>query len=273
MNNLELQKVWEEFKLSNDGELRNQLIKHYYVLVKKIARKVCNKINRRVSEEELASHGFDGLYKAIDRFELERKIKFETYATLRIRGSIIDGLRSDDWVPRSVRMRQTKIEKMREKMESEKCDAVTDSEVISELDISEEDYIKNNKKFNPVIFSSIDSNVVLEKENENKKDFNKYLVSKNISSPDSKLIRKEFLGKLMGRDFKNIERKIVYYYYYENMTMREISKKVDMSESRISQIHKDVLKRLKNKINKNPEYFGENIISIIASCNDKNPVF
>jgi RNA polymerase sigma factor for flagellar operon FliA len=271
MNKIDLQKTWENYQENKDELSKHKLIEHYYELVEKIAKNVNKKMNNKVSKEELSSHGVSGLYRAIEKFDKDRKTKFETYAHRRIHGSMIDGLRSEDWIPRSVRVRKDKLENVIHNLETKIQHKASCSEILQEAGITETEYHKNYNKFNPRALSSIDNYTEDYQENsENNLDFNKYLESKKTSAPDSKLIRKEFLSKLLGKDFSSLERKIIYYYYYEKLTMREISIRVEMSESRISQIHQDILKRLKIKIELNPKYFEKDIISIISKCNHKD---
>jgi len=266
MTKTELNSLWKTFKKTNKQEKRNKLIEYYYSLVKKIARTVSKKINYKVSSDELASHGVDGLFKAIEKFDLNRNIKFETYAYSRIKGSMIDGLRSNDWVPRSVRIRQSKIEKAIVSIETETGEKAKILSAVEKLGINTSEYIKNPKKFKASICSSIDTSTCLGDEENVKKDFNKYLES-NVLSPDIKIIRREFLSKFLGKGLRADERMIVYLYYYEKLTMREISLRLRTTESHISQRHKAILKKIKNKISKNQQYLKE--FKEIFSCKDK----
>ena len=113
-NTINIDDIWKKYKSGKYPKLKNDIIEYYYDLVDRIAKKVAAKMNYRVSAEELGSHGVDGLYRAIEAYDLSRGIKFETYAYARIHGSMIDGLRTDDWVPRSVRIRHNILEKAKE---------------------------------------------------------------------------------------------------------------------------------------------------------------
>jgi len=264
MTKTELNSLWKTFKKTNKQEKRNRLIEHYYSLVEKIARTVSKKINYKVSSEELTSHGVDGLFKAIEKFDLNRDIKFETYAYSRIKGSMIDGLRSNDWVPRSVRIRQSKIEEAISELEVETGEKADILSAVNKIGIEATEYIKNTKKFKASMCSSLDTSSCLDEDT--KKDFNKYLES-NVSSPDIKIIRREFLSKFLSKGLRPFERKIIYLYYYEKLTMREISIRLKTTESHISQMHKAILKKIKNRIARDKHYLTE--FQEIFSCKDE----
>lgn len=252
MTKEELDSLWKSFKKDNNQKDRNLLIEHYYSNVEKIAKSVEKKMNYRVSKEELTSHGVDGLFKAINAYDLSRNVKFEFYSYPRIRGSMIDGLRSEDWVPRSVRSRQTKIEEKLRNMESQKGCKIETIEAIKKIGIDPEDYIKHPKKFNAILCSSLDSCIqpTDNDDNENKKDFNKYLKAKNVDL-DKKMKQKDFLSKFLNKGLKSSEKLVIYYYYYENLTMKEIARRIKKTESNVSQIHKIVIKKIKNKLRGN----------------------
>ena len=267
----ELETVWKTFLAKRDEESLKVLVSYYYTnLVRKIASHMAKKFKYKIAVDELASHGINGLYKTLQAFDPLVGTRFETYAYPRIWGSIIDGIREEDWVPRSVRIRQSTIAKAKAKIESQAQGYVADEEAIELAGFDTEEYYQNKQKFHALTFSSIENNINDIEGDDNKKDFNKSLISKNEVQPGSKSIRKEFLSKLVGKNFTSLERKVIYYYYYESLSMREMANRLDISESRISQIHQSILKRLKTKIEVNPNYFDESIIDIINDCNDKD---
>ena len=269
-----LECTWSTYLSKKDDSSKRKLVEHYFPFVKKIAVKLSYKLNNRVLPDELSSYGIDGLYRAIEKFDFERGNKFETYAYTRIRGSMLDILRQQDWVPRSVRINSSKIEKIRQEAQTrlnKKVDAV---DILDKLDINLKKYTSDIHSFIPRSVSSIESCVNPNIDNcDNKKDFNQYLVAKNNSSPDSCLVRIEFLNKLIGKRCSILEQKIVYYYYYEGLTMSDISKILNITESRVSQLHKKILKNLKKGIEVNPSYFSEDIVDIIDGCNDSDALF
>jgi len=266
--------VWNIYLKNRDDKSKNKLVEHYFTFVNKIASTLSRKLNNHVSQPELASHGVDGLYKAIENFDETRGNKFETYAYIRIKGAMLDGLRKEDWVPRSVRIRETMIQKEQDKIQNDNGKKMTKTEALQKLGIKEVDYNKNPEKFRARSTFSIESCSNSDIDNDdNKKDFNEYLESHNNISPDSNLIRMEFLNKLIGKRFTKLEKDIVYLYYYEELTMKEIAKNLKISESRVSQIHQNILERLKTRIKINPAYFSDNILDIIGKCNNNNPLF
>jgi RNA polymerase sigma factor FliA len=265
-------KYQNEENLTKKHKLENQLVEIYYPLVRKIAYKISERICWKLSPDECSSLGVDGLYIAIRKFRLDKGATFPTYSSRRIGGSMLDGIRRYDPIPRSVRMNHNKIERMRNLLESEHGRRVTDKEVLDELGMDIEEYSTNRKKFHPVGFTSIEGSDIVgsNTQEDYKQDSNSYLVDEETVSPDSKIVRREFFNKLVGKNFSRIEQKIIYYYYYQDLTMDKISEKLKLSESRISQIHKGVLPRLQDKIKRNPKYFGEDIRRIIESCNDSD---
>ncbi len=265
-------KYQKEKNSSKKHKLENKLVEIYYPLVNKIAYKIAVRIGWKLSPDELSSLGVDGLYIAIRKFDLNNGASFPTYSSRRIGGSMLDGIRKYDPIPRSVRINHNKIEKMRVLLESEQGRKVSDDEILEKLGIDNSEYNKNRKKFHPVTFTSIEGSDIAGSniQEDYRQDSNSNLIDNRTTSPDSKVVRREFFNKLVGKNFTKIEQKIIYYYYYQNLTMDKISERLKLSESRISQIHKDILPRLQSKIKRNPKYFGEDICRIIESCNDKD---
>lgn len=278
-NKIEYYGLWVKYQreknLCKKNKIRNQFVEIYYPLVQKIAYGLAKKINWKKTPEELSSMGVDGLYIAIGRFSLEREVTFPTYASRRIKGSMLDGIRKEDVIPRSVRMNHNTIERARVILESEKGRKVLEYEVIEMLGIDNKEYTRNRKKFHPVTFSSLDGSDIISFGNQEdyKQDSNQNIADNSIKAPDSYIVRKEFFNKLLGKSFSKVEQKIIYYYYYKDLTMDGISRKLKLSESRVSQIHKDLLPRLQDKILRNPKYFGEDICNIISECNDRGQLF
>jgi len=265
-DNIEL---WKEYQKDKDSlEIKNKLLETYYPLVQKISYKMAERMNWKVPPDELASFGVDGLYRAVEKFELERGLKFSTYANIRIQGSMIDGLRKEDRIPRSVRIKYNKIEEARQQLQSEKCRKVSDEELLKHLDIDITDYYKNNKKYVPTSAFSIDviysEDGSSDKYSNIKQDCNSNFIDCSTEPPQNKILRKEFLSKLIGKDFSKIEAKIIYKYFYDNCTMENIAKDIGMSESKVSKIYNEVIPRIKDKILRNPEYF-DNINYIVEN--------
>lgn len=258
--NKKLKKLWLDYKnVTNKNEKiirRNKLIEEYYNYVQKIAWGLASKLNWNITHDKLTSFGIDGLIQAIEKFDLSKNISFKTYANRRIKGSMIDGIRREDKVPRSVRLKQSNIQKIKHKIEKEKNIQITEDEAVIKSDYDLKDYYKNYNYYNPSSFYSIENLSNTEKE-DIKQDMNSILIDKKNKIPEEKIIQKEFFNKLLNSNFTDIERKIILYYYYYNFTMEDISKELNISESRICQIHKNIIPRLKNKIKRNPSFFKD----------------
>ena len=262
--------LWMEFTKTKDPEIKNKLVEHYFPFVKKIANKMAEQLNYHVTADELASSGVDGLYRAIDKYQISRGVKFESYSQRRIGGSMIDWLRKGDIIPRSVRMNHNKWEKTKQKLQSEKGRRVTDDEVAVNLGVPME-FCKNKKKFQPVSFASLEG-VYGDNNEQIKQDSNFNMTDKSAPDPGGRMRRIEFFSKLLGRNFSRTEKKIIYLYYYLGLTMDMVADRVGLSESRVSQMHKRILPRLKDKIARNPQFF-QNIGKYIVEINHKDAIF
>ncbi len=276
IEHLELWKSFQKESITNKKDkLRNELVELYYPLVKKISYKVAERLQWKLHPEELTSFGLDGLYIAINRFSLDRGVSFPAYANRRIGGSMIDNIRKQDFIPRSVRINNNLINNTRQNLESKEERKVTEYEIIEELGINQKDYLKNIKKFSPLSTISLEGSNISsnDKQNNFKQDSLTDIVDRKNSTPDSKLVRKEFFSKLMSKNFSPTEQKIIYYYYYDDLTMGEIGEKIGTSESRISQLHMEILIRLKEKIERNPDFFEKDIENYIIDCNNRDSLF
>jgi len=276
---LNVEETWTQFKEEKrkrkKEDLRNKLILYYYPFVKKIAYKLAEKINWKVSPEELTSYGIDGLYIAIKKYDLSRNIKFEYYAGIRIKGSMIDNIRKNDIIPRSVRINNNKLEEAKHEIENRKNRPATEAEILEHTGTGIKDYYSNVKKYIPINYTSLQGSDMSPDHNGDvfKQDYNLNFVDHKVSAPDSKLFKKEFFNKLLGKGFTDIERKIIYCYYWENLNMYDISNIFHLSESRVSQMHKKALPKLKKKIEKNPNYFGEDILNFIKQNKNNEKLF
>ncbi len=232
-------------------DLRNQFLAKYYYLPKKIAESMQKKL-KEVTLDELISWGTDGLFDAVNRFSLSFNNKFETFASHRIRGSIYDNIRNNDWVPRLVRQRNNKISKAKNDLEISLGRQPTNEEVANYLKMPLDEYLNILSKSNPV---SCFSMFAVEETNEENFGFITTLQSKD-DSPNSNILKEEMFKKLLGKHFIPFERKIVYYHYYQGMTIKEIAQETGYSESRISQMHTKIVEKLKKRIELNPEYMN-----------------
>jgi RNA polymerase sigma factor FliA len=255
--------LWIKYKSEKNEKKKlkyqNQLIEQYYPLVKKIGDNLAFNINYRLPAEELVSYGIDGLYIAMEKFDINRGVKFESYASIRIYGSMIDNIRQLDIVPRSVRIRNNTYHEAKQLLESKKGNKVLEDEVFEELGRKNEKYWKNRKRYNPVSFSSLEGVTSSSENDPIKQDHNYNLIDEKCHSPESIIQKKEFFNKLMSKNFSKTERTIIYLYYYENFTMDMIASKLEISESNVSHLHRKIIPRLKEKILRNPTYFSEQI--------------
>lgn len=253
----DVEKLWQSFfKLKDDdkkAEIRRKLVEHYYPLVKKVAQRMHLKIVSR-TVEELTSMGIDGLYDAINKRDPLRTNKFETYAVPRIKGSILDEIRKTDWVPRLVRSRTNEFDMQRRIAESAAGKKLTPFELAQALGKTEEeidDLIETTTA--PVIYSVQDVN----NDEENNGMSIEQIEDSNLNQPLNDMIRKEFFNKIFGASFTPQERKIIWLYYFEKKSMKEISKEMNLSESRISQMRSKILTRARQKKERNPDYFAD----------------
>jgi RNA polymerase sigma factor for flagellar operon FliA len=234
--------VWRTYKKTASDELRNALIEHYLHLVRSTAERMHMRLPGEVDVEDLMSAGLFGLMDAIDAFDLERGVKFETYCTQRIRGAIFDELRAMDWVPRLVRSRTAKVERARKALEMELGRRPTDREVCERLEVSNSEYKKLSKDSKPVNVVSLNRKWF---ETDSSKDIREIdVIQDNRQEDPLAELQKKDLKLLITKGLSRAERLIVILYYYEEMTMKEIGMTLDLSESRVSQMHSSILARL-----------------------------
>jgi RNA polymerase sigma factor for flagellar operon FliA len=235
--------VWREYQNSGSDELRNHLIQHYQEIVRYTAERMHMRLPGEVDVEDLMSAGLFGLMDAINAFDLERGVKFETYCAQRIRGAIFDELRAMDWVPRLVRSRTAKVDRARKSLEMELGRKPTEDEISERMQVGKSEFEKLSKDSKPVGVVSLNRKWC---ETDSSKDIREIDVihDKKQENPLSEL-QKQDLKLLITKGLSRAERLIVVLYYYEEMTMKEIGTTLDLSESRVSQMHSSILARLK----------------------------
>ncbi|MDY7107393.1 MAG: FliA/WhiG family RNA polymerase sigma factor [Planctomycetota bacterium] len=238
-----VEEVWCEYKRTGSEDIRNYLIEHYLDIVRYTAERMHMRLPGEVDVEDLMSAGLFGLMDAIDAFDLDRGVKFETYCAQRIRGAIFDELRAMDWVPRLVRSRTAKVERARKALEMELGRRPTDREICERLSVDEGEYQKLSKDSRPVGVVSLNRKWF---ETDSSKDIREIDVIHDTrqENPLTEVQRKD-LKLLITKGLSRAERLIVILYYYEEMTMKEIGMTLDLSESRVSQMHSSILARLK----------------------------
>jgi len=239
--------LWKQYQETKSPEVREKLIKQYLYLVKYIAGRMNIYFNSSVEYDDIVSFGIFGLIDAIDKFDINKGVKFETYASLRIRGSIIDNIRELDWVPRSLRQKSKELEKLYADMEAKMGRPPTDEEIASEMGVSLEEY---NKLLNDINISSLISlDEYLEQNFQLDTDG---IRVKNNDRPDKhvELVElKNYLGELIN-GLPEKEKLVISLYYYEELTLKEIGAILNVSESRVSQLHTKAILRLKSKLSK-----------------------
>ncbi|TVQ53171.1 MAG: FliA/WhiG family RNA polymerase sigma factor [Phycisphaerales bacterium] len=238
-----IEEVWIEYKKTGSENLRNRLIENYLDIVRYTAERMHMRLPGEVDVEDLMSAGLFGLMDAIDAFDLERGVKFETYCSQRIRGAIFDELRSMDWVPRLVRSRTAKVERARKSLEMELGRKATDQEITERLMVNKAEFDKLQRDSKPVGVVSLNRKWY---ETDSSRDVREIDVihDRKQENPLSQ-IQKDDLKVLITKGLSRAERLIVILYYYEEMTMKEIGTTLDLSESRVSQMHSSILARLK----------------------------
>jgi len=249
-----IQEVWVEYKKKATEENRNVLLEHYLALVKYNAERIHTKLPDEVDVEDLMSAGIFGLMDAIDGFDMERGVKFETFCAPRIRGAILDELRAMDWVPRLVRSRSSIVDKARKSIEKATGVTPTEDEIAQKLDVSKDEFAKIRKDAGAVHVTSLSRKWF---ETDSNKDVREIDILKDPRqvNPLSQVQRRD-LKDLITKGLSRAERLIVVLYYYEEMTMKEIGTTLDLSESRVSQMHSSILARLKAQLQHRGQELG-----------------
>jgi RNA polymerase sigma factor FliA len=240
---VDVTELWREFKEHPTTPLRNKLVERYLPLVKYNAERIWQRLPEGVDLDDLISAGVFGLMDAIDAFDLGRGVKFETYCVPRIRGAMLDELRTMDWVPRLVRSKHTKMEEARKSLEAQHGRPPTDAELAERLGLPLEEYEKMAIDANAVGLISLNKKWY---ETDSYKDVREIdiLEDKKGEDPTRRLQRKDLM-RMVTKGLNRNERLIIILYYYEDMTMKEIGATLDLSESRVSQMHSSILARLK----------------------------
>jgi RNA polymerase sigma factor FliA len=223
--------------------LRNVIMEHYLHLVRYNAERIHIKLPDEVELDDLMSAGIFGLMDAIEGFDLERGVKFETFSAPRIRGAILDELRSMDWVPRLVRSRAHKIDGATKQLELELGRSPTNEEVAKRLHVPMSEFEKMAKDASAVGLVSLSRKWFETDSNKDVREID-VLEDKRGADPVREIQRKD-LKELMTKGLSRAERLIIVLYYFEEMTMKEIGATLDLSESRVSQMHSSILARLR----------------------------
>ena len=245
MDETKRNKLWQEYIKNQSEQLREQIIIEYVPLVKLVAGRLNMYLGYTVEYDDLVSYGIFGLIDAIDKFDYGKGIKFETYASLRIRGSILDQIRKMDWIPRSVRQKQKQMESAVSKLEKEKGANVKDRDIAEELGISLDEYRSWEGLTNISNIASLDEFMETGTEN-GVKEFRNTAYVEPEESVDRDEVKKMLMDALNLLTEK--ERKVVLLYYYEDLTLKEVARVLEVSESRISQLHSKALEKMKKQL-------------------------
>jgi RNA polymerase sigma factor for flagellar operon FliA len=251
---IELKDLWRRYKSEDDQQARERLVLAYSPLVKYVAGRMASGLPSHVEEADLISYGLIGLISAIERFEPERQIKFETFAITRIKGSIIDELRSLDWVPRSVRARAREIERANAKLEHELQRAPTDQEMADRLELSLDEFQESLVRISNSSVVALDELWTVSDSSGDQVSLLDTIKDEQAADPAREMDATEMKDRLADAIARLPEREklVVALYYYENLTLREIGEVLGVTESRVSQLHTKAVLRLKSRLQGDP---------------------
>jgi RNA polymerase sigma factor for flagellar operon FliA len=251
----DVQQLWIEFKedMSNQ-ELRNRLVERYFPLVRYNGERIWSRLPDGVELDDLISAGVFGLMDAIDAFDLSRGVKFETYCVPRIRGAMLDELRTMDWVPRLVRSKASKLNEAIKNLQARLGRPPNEIELAEQMEISVAELDKMMLDANAVNLISLNKKWY---ETDSYKDVREIDILEDKKGEDpTKRIQKNDLMRLVTKGLNRNERLIIILYYYEELTMKEIGATLDLSESRVSQMHSSIVQRLQAQLGRRRPEFG-----------------
>ncbi|WP_028611012.1 FliA/WhiG family RNA polymerase sigma factor [Paenibacillus harenae] len=243
--------MWEAWKEQGDLEVKKKLIEQYLPLVDYVTNRMAIGLPKNVMKDDLASNGVMGLIDAIEKFDYCRGLQFETYASWRIRGAIIDGLRQGDWVPRSVREKAKKVEEAYQHLEQKYLRSVTDAEISSYLQVSEKEFLGMLQDIAVTTVCSLED-PIREEESETRMSM---LVDDKAKNPDYK-VHEFYLKESLVKGIERLtekERIVVSLFYYEELSLSEIAEVMSLSPSRISQLHSKAILRLRGALAKHKD--------------------
>ncbi len=241
MREADRNKLWDRYHVAKTPELREQLILEYANVVNLVAGRLSMYLGYTVEYDDLVGYGIFGLIDGIDKYDMAKNVKFETYASLRIRGAILDQIRKMDWIPRTLRQKQKRMDTAVAKLESEYGRAATPQEVADELGITLDEY--ENWKTEAEFTNLVSLDDYLEQGSEGRIE----TFGTKFQQPENAIQKQELKEMLVEalRTLTEKEQKVITLYYYEELTLKEISEILSVSESRVSQLHTKALQKIK----------------------------
>lgn len=247
--------IWTQFKADPTNKpLRNRLVEEYLPLVKYNGERIWSRLPDGVELDDLISAGVFGLMDAINAFDMSRGVKFETYCVPRIRGAMLDELRSMDWVPRLVRSKASKLNASVKELEEKLGRSPTEIELAAKMEMTVPELEKMIQEANAVGLISLNKKWY---ETDSYKDVREIDVLEDKRSDDpTRRVQKSDIMRLVTKGLNRNERLIIILYYYEELTMKEIGATLDLSESRVSQMHSAIVQRLQGQLGRRRPEFG-----------------
>lgn len=245
----EEQDVWQEYVQTKNSDIRDYFIEKYAPLVKYVAGKVAVGMPHNVEFDDLVSYGTFGLLDAIEKFDPGKEVKFKTYAMTRIRGAVFDELRTIDWIPRSIRQKAKQVEKIIIELENKLGRTVDDEEIAQELDISVEEFHTLVSKISGTSLISL-NDIWHGNDDSDELSFLETIESPSNMNPDVMVEREEIKGLIVEsiKKLPDKEKKVIVLYYYEDLTLKEIGEVLEVTESRVSQLHTKAIMRLRGRL-------------------------
>lgn len=256
LNERDEQEIWVEYAKDHSPKLREYLIQKYAPLVKYVAGKVSVGMPHNVEFDDLVSYGTFGLLDAIEKYDPSKEVKFKTYAMTRVRGAIFDELRTIDWIPRSIRQKAKQVEKIVVELENKMGRTVEDEEVANELDMSLEEFHSLVSKISGTSLVSL-NDIWHGNEDSDDLSFIETIESPQNMNPDA-IVEREEVKEVIVEAIQKLpekEKKVVVLYYYEDLTLKEIGEVLEVTESRVSQLHTKAIMRLRGRLAQMKNFF------------------
>jgi len=243
------EELWQEYRKTRDPKIREAFIKQYAPLVKYVAGRVAVGMPNNVEFDDLVGFGVFGLIDAIEKYDTEKNVKFKTYAVTRIRGAIFDELRLIDWVPRSVRQKTREVETTISSLEAQLGRTASDQEIASAMGLDESEYMKVIQKISGTSIISL-NDLWYSGDDNDKVSIGDSIESPSSMNPDVVVVNEEIRRVIVEaiNELPDKEKKILVLYYYEDLTLKDIGRVLQVTESRVSQLHSKAILHLRSKL-------------------------